>query len=295
MRGEIRCGAMSNQMGTEGGNPRPHQDGKDTTDTASSQDRYQDRRTHKTKAVTVIRIAPPSAAEENDRRAVRCRTRRERPRKLQLVGHDKQDDVRGDSKPHPSNLFEPDVESFVSNCIPGVSFVTGHDSTNNEDPRGTMSQRRAKLIRKRSLPLLSFLSSISLAAAEKKRKIEERERYQALAEEEAKKMENYDYTIPTPENDTINAKAEPVFETSNRRVSSEMEVIGQTGRLTFENNIQHRGNTPTEINRQTATVFAEPPDSKPTTTTTVTMEKTSNILMPPLLDNFLTSLKKIPR
>ena len=117
---------------------------------------------------TTIRIAPPSASEKNDRRAVRHRTRRRRPRKLRI--DDRAGDnimMRGgsaDDDDYAKRIaFEPDVGAFVSGCV------------------GTIPTR------KRSLPMLSFLSSTQLAAAEKKRKREDAEIRNSIAEEGARK------------------------------------------------------------------------------------------------------------
>jgi hypothetical protein len=116
--------------------------------------------------VETIRVALSTTSEINDRRAVRSRRRRERPQRLRIHTATK-DEIR--------SLYEPDVDSFVSGCIPGVSFATGS------------SQRRTKMIRPRTLPLLSYLASTQLAAAEKKRKKEQTERLNLIAEEEARK------------------------------------------------------------------------------------------------------------
>lgn len=120
-----------------------------------------------TVVIETIRIAPSSTSEKNDRRAVQSRRRRERPQKLRLDTTGTDDEIR--------SLYEPDIDSFVSGCIPGVSVATGS------------SQRRARMTRQRSLPLLSYLASTQLAAAEKKRKKEETERHHVIASEEARK------------------------------------------------------------------------------------------------------------
>jgi len=89
-----------------------------------------------------------------------------------------------------SSLYEPDIESFVSNCIPGVSFTggggTAGDGSDDDDDEVMITQRRTKLIRKRSLPLLSFLSSVHLAGAEMQSRKDKHERRNAIAEEEVK-------------------------------------------------------------------------------------------------------------
>jgi len=92
-----------------------------------------------------------------------------------------------------SSLYKPDIESFVSNCIPGVSFTggggtagDGSDDDDDDDDEVMITQRRTKLIRKRSLPLLSFLSSVHLAGAEMQSRKDKHERRNAIAEEEVK-------------------------------------------------------------------------------------------------------------
>ena len=75
-----------------------------------------------------------------------------------------------------NNIYEPDIESFVSNCIPGVCFT----STNN--------QRRNTKVRKRSLPSFSYLATVELSEAEKKRSKMEKEVQDAKANEEARRI-----------------------------------------------------------------------------------------------------------
>merc|ERR1719287_163693 len=120
------------------------------------------------------------ASAKSDSLAIRCRTRRERPPKLRISNISDRD---GGGEAN-DNEFDPDIESFVSACIP-TSFTAGTNERSTSDV--PLSQRRTKLIHKRSLPLLSFLSSTHLAAAEKRRKKEAQERRNAIAEKEAKK------------------------------------------------------------------------------------------------------------
>ena len=212
-----------------------------------------------------IRIAPQSASEMSDRRAVRTRRRRERPQKLMDVGNSGQE--AGSAQ---GNVYKPDIESFVSNCIPGVSFAAG--STDD-----VVSQRRSKLIRKRSLPLLSFLSSTHLAAAEKKRKKEEQYRQNAIAEEEAKKALLLNPIQPA----AAIAEGESFVAGDTKQSTNESRnaQLREGGAVNHVSNIQPTDvdNTPTEVSTKTPTV-------------TTTMEKTSNILLPPMLQDFLKQL-----
>jgi hypothetical protein len=209
-------------------------------------------------ATTTIRIAPPSASEKNDRRAVRCRTRRPRPGKLRIDDDDDDDDDdRGDGGTTSKSsvgrnnnvkrrfIYEPDTASFVSGCIPGVSIATA--STGGGIPSAS--------IRRRSLPLLSFLSSTHLAAAEKKRREEDSEKRKSIAEEEARKALLLNPIVPTMGGD----QGEP----------------------------------------QPGVVETPPPPSKvgprvaKASTTTIRMEGTSNVLMPPLLRDFLHEIERL--
>lgn len=147
-----------------------------------------------------------------ERRAVRCRTRRRRPPKLTI---DDQNDVVTNRM-----MFESDIESVVSGCIPG-----------------------ARSTQRRSLPLLSFLSSTHLAAAEKKRKKESLELQNSIAEEEARKAQ----------------------------LLNPIEKGGQLYKIST-NTVE--GNS---ISGPQAEI----------STTTVILERTSTILMPPLLKKFL--------
>jgi hypothetical protein len=159
----------------------------------------------------------------NERRAVRCRTRRRRPPKLK-IDNNNDDDAASSTEDYAVKhrmIFEADVESVVSGCIPG-----------------TQSTRR------RSLPLLSFLSSTHLAAAEKKRKREALELQNSIAEEEARKAQ------------LLN----PIEPKGGQRNDTPTNVVE-------ENNIS-----------RPQAAFS---------TTTVVMERTSTILMPPLLKKFL--------
>ena len=75
-----------------------------------------------------------------------------------------------------NNIYEPDIESFVSNCIPGVCFTS------------TNKQRRNTKIRKRSLPSFQYLATVELSEAEKKRSKIEKEQQDAKAKEEARRI-----------------------------------------------------------------------------------------------------------
>mmetsp|Transcript_25691 Transcript_25691/g.40304 ORF Transcript_25691/g.40304 Transcript_25691/m.40304 type:complete len:212 (-) Transcript_25691:328-963(-) len=104
--------------------------------------------------------------------------RRERPRKLKVFR---------DELPHSQDLYEPDVESFVSACAPGITSFGTNNINNNQSDRDTSSPRRISSIRKRSLPSLSFLATTTIAAEKKKLKIEEEKRKEVIAEMEARK------------------------------------------------------------------------------------------------------------
>lgn len=107
-------------------------------------------------------------------------SRRERPRKLKVFR---------DELPHTQDLYQPDIESFVSACAPGItSFGTNNNNNNNNKrDRDLPSSRRISSIRKRSLPSLSFLATTTIAAEKKKLKIEEEKRKEVIAEMEARK------------------------------------------------------------------------------------------------------------
>eukprot|EP00579_Thalassiosira_antarctica_P027210 CAMPEP_0202016938 /NCGR_PEP_ID=MMETSP0905-20130828/35780_1 /ASSEMBLY_ACC=CAM_ASM_000554 /TAXON_ID=420261 /ORGANISM="Thalassiosira antarctica, Strain CCMP982" /LENGTH=244 /DNA_ID=CAMNT_0048577475 /DNA_START=39 /DNA_END=770 /DNA_ORIENTATION=+ len=228
--------------------------------------------THKQQApnnvvTSTIRIAPPSASEINDRRAVRCRTRRERPQKLRILGNNDKNEIGGGATDGQlNNAFEPDIESFVSGCIP-VSFAA-ETNENDESMQSTdvFSQRRTKLIRKRSLPLLTFLSSTHLAAAEKKRKKEKQERQRSIAEEEAKKALLLNPIKSAFESESLNEQTKPV---------PDMESGGKASGFSAPTNMAHH------VQETAGEDCLNPQAATPTVTTT--MEKTSSILMPPLL------------
>ena len=143
-----------------------------------------------------------------------------------------------------NNIYEPDIESFVSNCIPGVCFT----STNN--------QRRNTKIRKRSLPSLQYLATVELdLAISAKAKLEKKEQ-DAKAKEEARRILNQNEQSAILESDG-DAKV-PQMEsaaTINKANEEEEEAI-------------------------------------PTTVTTTTIERKSNILNPPILQDFLEKVKK---
>ena len=101
--------------------------------------------------VTLTKIATSVTSEENDRRAVRWRSRRERPRKLAplILDDDDKSNNNGDAKHPRFDAIEPDIESFVTSCLPGV-ILPSPDSAD---------YRSSKMMRKRSLPSMSFLST----------------------------------------------------------------------------------------------------------------------------------------
>ena len=271
--------------------------------TRSSNDSWDhERECHEIKSnnlVSRIQIAPPSALERNDRRAVRCRSRRERPRKLRLLGNEDHTKTREVSDSQ-LKLFEPDIESFVSCCIPGVTLVAGNRATDGNNLSSTeqgmltpygLSLRRATLFRKRSLPLLSFLSSTALATAEKKRKKEEKELQRVIVEKATVKHEYINGTNLTKGSEQVNAEAKILIGMEHSEVNLECKENDTVGRDTSENNIIGASNIVDENNQQPP---GPPMKSTSTITTTVTMEKNSNILMPPLLKTFLIALKQCP-
>ncbi len=246
-----------------------------------------------------IRVAPPSTSEWNDRRAVRCRTRRERPRKIRLEEVRHTYDTEPKVNQQRLNFFVPDVESFVSFCIPGVSFASTYVSKNQESSSCydeiSLAPRRVKLIRKRSLPLLAFLSSTSLAAAEQKRRKEEKEQQETIAQEEARRIAGIDYSDVFGDNDNVNAKTQNVSleerMIQNEDIRAKLPCTSPAVAAGCGNNDVAIA----ECKSKNLTPPLENPDLKPSKTTTITMESTSTVLMPPLLESFLMSLKKAPR
>ncbi len=201
------------------------------------------------KGLTKVIIAP-SASEKKDVKSGRCRTRRERPPRLKIAKSKNQDVTDA----HQSScVYEADIESFASGCIPGVSFVSGA-AEDADGMQQELPQRRTKLIHKRPLPLLSYLSSTHLSTAKMNRRKEVQERQNALAEEEAKKA-----LLLNP----IGAALEggDVLD-SETKLSPSTDVNVGEGK---EQSTQQRAD--------------------PITTTTI--ENQSNILMPPLLKDYL--------
>lgn len=183
---------------------------------------------------TIIR----TVANRSDSQHRHMENRRDRPRKIIV-------DAQQLHNNGNINTYEPDVESFTTSCT-GVSFGCGtNQKTNN-------------LSRKRSLPLLSFLSSTTLAKAERKRKREKRERQDAIAREEASKI-----LTTTLVEDTKDAN-----DATTNGNHAEVEA-NDTGKSAKEENA-----------------------ITPSDTTTVEIEHTSNVLMPPLLQKLLTQVDK---
>lgn len=220
------------------------------------------------KTEIIIKIAPPSTSEQNDRRAVRSRYRRERPRKLRPLPLD---DTHGIRNGQRFDIIEPDIESFISTCFPGVAFPPAQKvSTMTDCPL-----RRSNLIRKRSLPSMSFLSTTTLAGAEKKRKNEEQARQKIMAEEAAKKIINS--TVQLPDNDVGMGDRDLEMSSSNKAEIDKTTVSANDGKAD-----RYHGQNSKEVAKQT---------KEPTISTTLTVERASNVLMPPLLVEFLNSLK----
>lgn len=216
-------------------------------------------------------VTTTTIAANNDCREVRCRARRERPPKLRIPNDS--DGGAGGGTDGQHDEFETDIEAFVSACIP-VSLVAATHARAPSD--GALSHRRTKVIHKRSLPLLSFLSSTHLAAAEKKRKKEEHERRNAIAEEEAKKalLRN---PLPKP---AVDAHASPAEGASGTAAGEKDGGVEHGPRGTHH--AQER-----VVEKCTSQELAAPK-------VTTTWERTSNILMPPLLKDFLDGLENFP-
>ena len=142
-----------------------------------------------------------------------------------------------------NNIYEPDIESFVSNCIPGVCFT----STNN--------QRKTK-IRKRSLPSLQYLATVELSEAEKRRSKMEKGVQDAKAKEEARRiLLNQNEQSATLESDG-DAKVAQTESVAAVKINDEEKANSST------------------------------------VTTTTTIERKSNILNPPILQDFLDKVRK---
>jgi hypothetical protein len=229
------------------------------------------------KTVTITRIAPPSASEQNDRRAVRCRSRRERPRKLLPY---KQGGINIAIHGPRFHTIEPDIDSFVSSCFPGVALPPPQTlPTMNDWPL-----RRANLIRKRSLPSMSFLSTATLAGAEKKRKREEQARQKLMAEEAAKKIVNSTMQLPDVDVGMMGEESVKKGEGDLKFSWSKDAKHENTAIPTEDGKVDPN---PREDSRD-----AGKQSKEPTISTIETVEGTSNVLMPPLLIQFLNSLKK---
>lgn len=228
------------------------------------------------KTVTITKISLPSASEQNDRRAVRCRSRRVRPRKLLPYKEGINIAIHGPK----FDTIEPDIDSFVSSCFPGVALPPTQMLPTMKD----WPPRRENLIRKRSLPSMAFLSTATLAGAEKKRKREEQARQKLMAAEAAKKIINS--TVQLPDVDVGMMVKENV-----EKGEGDIKLTGSKD-ATHENICIPRDNGKMDtINRENYQ-DAEKESKEPTIMTIETVEGTSNVLMPPLLIEFLNSLKK---
>lgn len=179
----------------------------------------------------------------SDLRAVRPRRRRQRPHKLRI------DTSTTDKK---LGLYEPDIESFVSGCITGVSIATESSS----------AQRRSRMSRQRSLPLLSYLATTHLAAAEKKRKKEQIESQHLIAAEEARKALLLNPIIPALDHGEGGGS-----------------MVGKI------NSIGIQKSTAKDDSRDNPQSVSEAP------MVTIKTEESSHILMPPLLTSFLNQLQ----
>mmetsp|Transcript_23695 Transcript_23695/g.50246 ORF Transcript_23695/g.50246 Transcript_23695/m.50246 type:complete len:249 (+) Transcript_23695:31-777(+) len=235
---------------------------------SSSQPNKQQPRKHDD-VVTSIRIAPPSASEKYDHRAIRFRMRRERPQKIRILESNDIDEI--EEKRSGDNNFAPDIESFVSNCTP-VSIVTETNNYGRSIQSIDVPQRRTKNIRKRSFPVLSFLSSTHLAAAEKKRKKEEKELQDSIAQIEAKKALMLNPVGPAFESELYNeGKKQNSYVVSRGQLPAVEEASVE---WKDQDNEAEDGKIPHPSMPMVSSVT----------------EETSNILMPPLLKDFLNQL-----
>jgi len=184
----------------------------------------------------------------SDLRAVRSRRRRQRPHKLRI------DTSTKDKK---LGLYEPDIESFVSGCIPGVGVSIATESSS--------AQRRSRMSRQRSLPLLSYLATTHLAAAEKKRKKEQIESQHLIAAEEARKALLLNPIIPALDHGEGGGS-----------------MVGKINSICIQ---KSTAKDDSRDNPQSVSEAEAP-------MVTMKTEESSNILMPPLLTSFLNQLQK---
>lgn len=167
--------------------------------------------------------------------------RRERPRKLRVFE---------DELPHSQDIHEPDINSFVSTCAPGISFGNNNDDNDTTGGDNMMSTRRptqATPVHQRCLPSLSFLATTTIAAEKKKLKIEEDERKERIAEMDAQKA------LALNPIDSIE--------------------VGETKEDKRSSNVNHQNHSELQ-------------------STTVDKNTTSNVTMPPLLEQFLANVNK---
>jgi len=153
--------------------------------------------------------------------------------------------LKVDADAQSNNLYEPDIESFVSNCIPGVCFTS------------TSNQRRNAKIRKRSLPSFQYLATVELSDAEKKRSKMEKEQQDAKAKEEARR----------------------ILLNQNDQSESDMLDDNRDAKVPQKESAAPKGNVEEE-------------KAKSSTVTTTTIERNSNILNPPILQDFLDKVRK---
>ena len=152
-----------------------------------------------------------------------------------------------DAQSNSNIIYEPDIESFVSNCIPGVCFT----STNN--------QRRNTKVRKRSLPSFQYLATVELSEAEKKRSKIEKEQQDAKAKEEARRI------------------------LQNEQITLESDMLDGNGNRDAKVPQKESAATKGNVEEEKVT---------PSTVTTKSIERTSNILNPPILQDFLEKVRK---
>jgi hypothetical protein len=162
--------------------------------------------------------------------------RRERPQKLRVFM---------DELPNNQDLYEPDIDSFLSTCAPGVTFRNNNNGTTDGD-KMSPKPTRATPVHKRQLPSLSFLATTTIAAEKKKLKIEEEKRKERIAEEEARKA------LALNPIDSID--------------------VGET-----------KEDTSSNVNHSSLALQSTAP---------VIENTTSNVIMPPLLKQFLMRLNK---
>lgn len=196
--------------------------------------------------------------------------RRERPRKLRLFNNDCDDGL-----PRHENLYEPQIDSFLTACIaPGISSGNYNDdyygdTTDGDDGGNSMtmtrSNKRAPPIRlERSLPLLSSLATTTIAKEKKRLRIEEEKRKELEAAMEAQKALALNPMVMrgSSSSGTILVGGEASTTPINNEDKSSM------------NDGKKKQSSSLETQQQSTTI----------------LEHRSRVTMPPLLEQFLMSI-----